>query len=184
MTDLDILRLDAIDRAERKLREIGTHPSLTNKEKWLRLLEAIRDDAFADLEDLVGPDLPFNAYWDDEENAGTGWMAPGAGPIWWPVLIYNKQPHSFYQGKYPFGDSPEKSKKRKKKAWTSKPPMYTDGGPQDRPSPAKVAASATRGVKPTEPLFVGIRDYNRKRLAEAIKRDDHEIEELMLAGVL
>jgi hypothetical protein len=188
MTDLELLQLDAIDRAERKLREIGTHPSLTRKQKFLRLFEAIRDDSFADLEDLVGGDLPFDAFWDDETpEAGTGWMAPGSGPVWWPYTIYHKRDpkdHSWWQGRYPFCGDPKTSKERKKKAWTSKPPMYTDGGPQDRPSPAKIAASPTRGVKPTAPLFVGIRDYNRKRLAEAIARDDREIEELVMLGLL
>jgi hypothetical protein len=188
MTDLELLQLDAIDRAERTLREIGTHPSLTRKEKWLRLLEAIHDDAFADLEDLVGPDLPVAAYWSDEEEPGTGWMAPGGSPPWWPIGIYwpkrDPKDHSFWQGRFPFAGDPKTSAKRKKKAWTSKPPMYTDGGPQDRPSPAKIAASPTRGVKPTAPIFVGIRDYNRKRLAEALARDDQELEELVMLGLI
>ena len=168
MTVKDILALDAIDRAERRLREIGTDPSLTTEGKWRRLLEEIVDDAFVEFQDLIGQDLPFDAYFEREEENVDQPLGPGGGPVWWPVLIYNKQPHSFWQGKYPFGDTPEKSKKRKKKAWTSKPPMYTDGGPQDRPSPAKLAASPKR-----ESLSV-----------EDIRREDAEVEELLLLGVL
>jgi hypothetical protein len=183
MTDLEILALDALDRAERKLREIAAAEP-TRGGRWLRLIEAVRDDAFVDFQDLIGGDLPFDAFWDDgEQGAVDQPLGPGGGPPWWPVLIYNKQPHSFWQGKYPFGDTPKKSRKRKRLAWTSKPPMYTSG-PEDRPSPAKIAASPTRGVKPTEPLFVGVSDYNRKRMAEAIQRDDREVEELLLLGAL
>ena len=46
---------------------------MATKEEWQRLLEAIHDDAFADLQDLVGPDLPFDAYWEDEEEQGAGY---------------------------------------------------------------------------------------------------------------
>jgi hypothetical protein len=187
MTDLELLQLDAIDRAERKLREIGTHPSLTTKEKWLRLLEAVRDDAFVDLEDLIGPDLPFDAYWSDEEEPGTGWLSPGGSPIWWPVCIYNRRPpgdHSFWQGKYAFGDTPEKSKKRKKKAWSSNPPNTFD-----QPSPAKVAASPERTEKSALSVFkrpgeVSVISDDKNKVAGAIARDDREVEELMLLGVI
>lgn len=66
-----------------------------------RLLETIRDDAFeVGLENLLSPDLPFDAYWDDEEGGGGGYT--GQAPIWWPLNIYALvHKHPFWQGKFP-----------------------------------------------------------------------------------
>lgn len=78
------------------------------------------------------------------------------------------------------------------KAWTGHPKMYPDGGPEDRPSPEKIAAAPERTErsalsvfkKPRPPLFVDIAKFNRKRISEAITRDDAEIEKLVLLGLL
>ena len=79
----EIDALDRLDRAEHRLREVLREPTVN----WLRLLEAIHDDAFeVGLENLLGPDLPFNAYWQDEENVDQA-LAPGSIP-WWPNNLY------------------------------------------------------------------------------------------------
>jgi hypothetical protein len=87
---------------------------VATKQEWQRLLEAIHDDAFSDLQDLVGPDLPFDAYWEDEEQVGVGY-SPGSIP-WWPNNLY----YILYKNPYWKGTFPHK-RKDYKRAYSKSP---------------------------------------------------------------
>jgi hypothetical protein len=166
MTAEEIIALDAVDRAERFLREVAADSTLTVEAKNRKILEAIRDDAFADFQDLVGADLPFDAYWDDETQAAVDQpLGPGAPPmVFYVWRKHDPDAHPFWRGKYP----------HRKKVFATKPEHFKkaakDGEKVYRtPSPAKIAATPSMREALTP---------------ERLRQDDDEILELVMLGVL
>jgi hypothetical protein len=167
MTTDELLALDQVDRAERRLREVIRSFDGTT-EAWTRLAEAVHDDAFeVGLENLLGPDFALDAYWEDLEQNIDQPLGPGAPPIvhYFTWRRHEPEKHSFWRGRYP----------HRKKVFATKPKDFNkaaaDGEKIYRtPSAAKIAATPA---------------LREALTPEEIQRDDDEVLEiLLLTGAL
>jgi hypothetical protein len=152
-----------------------------------RMREAIQDDSFeVGLDNLLGPDLPFNAYWDDQSGVDQP-LGPGGAPVWWPL-----NPKRDLRGGYPhnFGTVGNVDSRR--------------GNPNDKPIGVKRKKKKPITQNTTETLAISLSEPNMvignwlrlkgyTPLAEVddetrrlvmLARDEAEIEELLILGAL
>jgi hypothetical protein len=155
MTIREIETLDRLDRMDRKMLEIFGDSTRSPKQKWLRLLESIHDDAF-DVDPFILQDFlgagggGFAAYYElPEEEQGSGY-SPGSIP-WWPNNLY----YILYRNPYWKGTFPHK-KKDYKRAY-SKSPLEKK---------------------------VPIRETSRQLQSRIAANDDQTVMELLLTGAL